>query len=76
MAAGEPGAAPNRMTPRPFSAAGLLDAPDPVAAWIRLEKITRRMVGHRMTYGPTPETDEAIDKLRLLRAWTARRLVN
>jgi hypothetical protein len=29
-----------------------------------------------MTPGPTPETDEALDKLMILRSWTARRLVN
>jgi hypothetical protein len=34
------------------------------------------VVGRRMEHGPTPETDEALDKLMVLRAWTARRLVN
>jgi hypothetical protein len=29
-----------------------------------------------MERGPTMETNEAIDKLIVLRAWTARRLVN
>jgi hypothetical protein len=29
-----------------------------------------------MEQGPTPETDEALDTLMVLRAWTARRLVN
>jgi hypothetical protein len=55
---------------------GLPDGPDPVAAWIRLDRITRRMVGRRMRHGPTPETDEALDKLMVLRAWTTRRLLN
>jgi hypothetical protein len=29
-----------------------------------------------MERGPTPALDEALDKLMVLRAWTARRLVN
>jgi len=29
-----------------------------------------------MEHGPTPESDEALDKLMVLRALTARRLVN
>jgi hypothetical protein len=29
-----------------------------------------------MEQGPTSETDEALDGLMVLRAWTARRLVN
>jgi hypothetical protein len=29
-----------------------------------------------MEHGPTPATDEELDKLMVLRAWTARRLVN
>jgi hypothetical protein len=29
-----------------------------------------------MKQGTTPETDEALGKLMMLRAWTARRLVN
>jgi hypothetical protein len=29
-----------------------------------------------MEHGPTPQTDEALDKLMVLRAWTARWLVN
>jgi hypothetical protein len=29
-----------------------------------------------MEHGATPETDEKLDKLMLLGAWTARRLVN
>jgi hypothetical protein len=47
-----------------------------VAAWIRLDLLTRRVVGRRMEQGPTPETDQALDSLMVLRAWTARRLVN
>jgi hypothetical protein len=50
--------------------------PDPVALWIRLDLLTRRVVGRRMEDGPSPETDEQIEKLRVLRAWVARRLVN
>jgi hypothetical protein len=29
-----------------------------------------------MKHGATSESDEALDKLMILRAWTARRLVN
>jgi hypothetical protein len=58
------------VTLQPVSAAELPREPDPVAAWIRLDRITRRVVGRRMEQGRTPETDEAIDKLRVLRAWT------
>jgi hypothetical protein len=44
-----------------------------VAAWIRLDMLTRRVIGRRVEHGATPETDEALDKLMVLRA---RRLVN
>jgi hypothetical protein len=64
------------MTPRPVSAADLPHEPDPLTAWIRLDLLSRRIVGRRMVHGPTQQTDEALDKLMLLRAWTARRLVN
>jgi hypothetical protein len=47
-----------------------------VAAGIRLDLLTRRIVGQPLEQGATPETDEALDKLMVLRAWTARRLVN
>jgi hypothetical protein len=49
---------------------------DPVAMWIYLDLLTRKVIGHRMTYGPSPESDEELDKLIVLRAWTARRMVN
>jgi hypothetical protein len=42
------------MTPRLVSAADLPRDPDPVAAWIRLDPLTRRVVGRRMEHGPTP----------------------
>jgi hypothetical protein len=61
---------------RPVSAADLPRGPDAVAAWIRLDMLTRRVIGRRVKHGATPETDEALDKLIVLRAWTARRLVN
>jgi hypothetical protein len=64
------------MTPRPVSAADLPHGPDPLAAWIRLDLLTRRVVGRRMEHGPTHETDEALDKLIVLRAWTERRIVD
>jgi hypothetical protein len=47
-----------------------------VTAWIRLDLLTRRIVGQRMEHGGDAEKDEALDKLMVLRAWTARRLVN
>jgi hypothetical protein len=47
-----------------------------VGAWINLDLLTRRVVGRRLERGPTSETDEALDKLMILRAWTARRLLN
>jgi hypothetical protein len=56
--------------------AGLPTAPDAVDAWIKLDLLTRRIVGRRMEQGPMPQTDEALDKVMVLRAWTARRLVN
>jgi hypothetical protein len=49
---------------------------DPVAVWIRLDKVARRLIGRRREHGPTPQTDAELDKLMLLRAWTAQRLVN
>jgi hypothetical protein len=61
---------------RPVSAADRPRGPDAVAAWIRLDMLTRRVVGRRMEHGPTPQTDAELDKLMLLRAWTAQRLVN
>jgi hypothetical protein len=63
------------MTFRPVSAADLPREPEPVTAWIRLDRLTRRVVGRRMEHGPTPETYEALDKLMVLRARTERRLV-
>jgi hypothetical protein len=71
VAQAESGAALAGMTP-----ADVLDGPDPKAIWIRLDLLTRRVVGRRLEQGPTPETDEALDKPIVLRAWTARRLVN
>jgi hypothetical protein len=63
------------MTLRSVSAGDLPREPDPLAQWIKLDRLTRRVVGRRMEQGPTPQTDEALDKL-MVRAWTARRLVN
>jgi hypothetical protein len=61
---------------RCVSAADLLQGPDDMTAWIRFDLLTRRVVGRRLEQGPTPETDEALDKLMVPRAWTARRLAN
>jgi hypothetical protein len=49
---------------------------DPVAVWIRLDKVLRRVIGHRMKHGVTPESDEALDTLRAMMARTERWLVN
>jgi hypothetical protein len=57
---------------RRVMAADLPDGPDPVAAWIRLDLLTRRVIGRHLELGATPATDEALDKLMVLRAWTAR----
>jgi predicted transcriptional regulator len=62
--------------PRPVSCAGLPREPDPVAAWIKLDLLTRLVVGRRLELGATPETDEELDKPMILRSWVARRLVN
>jgi hypothetical protein len=58
--------------PRPAFGADLPHGPDPVAAWIRLDLLTRRVIGRHLELGATPATDEALDKLMVLRAWTAR----
>jgi hypothetical protein len=60
----------------PTSAADLVNRPDDVQAWIRLDLLTRDILGQRMEHGSTPETDEALDKLMVFRAWSAERLVN
>jgi hypothetical protein len=62
--------------PRLVTLTSLPTGADALGAWIKLDLLTRRIVGRRMKEGPTPETDEALDKLMVLRAWTARRLVN
>jgi hypothetical protein len=64
------------MTLHSVSADDLLNSPDDVGAWIQLDLLTRRIVGRRLEQGPTPTTDKALDKLMVLRTWTARRLVN
>lgn len=51
------------MTPRRVLVAALPHAPDPVGAWIKLDRLTRRVVGRRLELGATPETDEVLDKL-------------
>ena len=61
---------------RTVSAVSLPDAPDPLALWIKLDLLTRRLVGARMDNRPKPETDEALDRVIVLRRWVARRLVN
>ncbi len=56
--------------------AGLPKGPDALGAWINLDLLTRRVVGRRLEEGPTFATADALDALRVLRRWTARRLVN
>jgi hypothetical protein len=58
------------------TAADLLNRPDPLAFWIRLDLITRRVVGRRMNRGATPESDEMLDRLIVLRTRVARRLAD
>jgi hypothetical protein len=50
--------------------------PDDVQAWIRLDLLTRRVVDRRLEQGASPALDEELDKLVVLRPWTARRLAN
>jgi hypothetical protein len=51
-----------RMTP-----ADLLKRPDDVTAWIRLDLLTRCIIGRRMEQGPSPALDKELDKLIILR---------
>jgi hypothetical protein len=51
------------------SVADLPRDPDPIAAWIRLDLLTRRVVSRRLERGATPESDEELDKLMGLRVW-------
>lgn len=64
------------MTPRPVSTDGL--PANPTRGRHGSSSTSSPVASSAGTWeqGPTPETDEAIDKLRVLRAWTARRLVN
>jgi hypothetical protein len=56
--------------------ASVLARPDPVTFWLKLDLLTRRVVGRRMEEDPTAETDEALDRLIALRATVTRRIVN
>ena len=47
-----------------------------MALWIKLDLLTRVVVGRRLEHGATPETDEELAKLIVLRSWAARRMVN
>lgn len=58
------------------SCSDLPRGPDAASAWIKLDLLTRRLVGRRLEAGPTADTDEEHDKLMRLRPWKARRLVN
>jgi hypothetical protein len=72
---GGPGAEVSEPMPR-VSAGDLPRAPDALSAWISSTLSPAVSSARRMAQGPTPETDAALDTLRVLRAWTARRLVN
>jgi len=50
--------------------------PDYVAIWIRLERLTRYVIGRRMEEGTTPESDAALDRLIARHRRLERRLVN
>ena len=63
------------VTLRPVSAAGLPAGPD--LRWRRGSSSTsspRRVVGRRLEEGATLATDEALDALMVLRAWTVKAL--
>lgn len=64
------------MTLRLVSAVALPHSPDPLTLCIKLDLLTRQLVGRRLALGARPEIDEELDKLIVLRNWTARRLVN
>jgi hypothetical protein len=45
--------------PLPYDAAHpMLD--DPVVVWLRLDKVLRRIIGHRMKHGRSPETESRL----------------
>jgi len=47
--------------------AGLPTGPDALGAWIRLDLLTRVVAGRRLERGASPEIDEELDKLMVLR---------
>ena len=53
-----------------------LGGPDYVAAWIRVDRLIHRVVGHRLNQGSTPELDAQFDRLIILHRWLERRLRN
>jgi hypothetical protein len=57
------------MTVRPVSAHNLPREPDPVGAWIKFDLLTRHVVGRSLEMGATPETDESLEELAVLRGW-------
>jgi hypothetical protein len=54
----------------------ILRCPDYVGIWIRLERLTRYVIGRRMEEATTLESDAALDRLMRLRRRLERRLVN
>jgi hypothetical protein len=54
----------------------LLGGPDYVTAWIRVDRLIHRVVGHRLNQGSTPALDAQFDRLIILHRWLERRLTN
>jgi hypothetical protein len=54
----------------------VLKCPDYVGLWIRLDRLSRYVVGRRLEEGSTAESDAALGRLIALHRWLERRLVN
>jgi hypothetical protein len=54
----------------------LLGGPDYVTAWIRVDRLIHRGVGHRLNQGSTPALDAQFDRLIILHRWLEKRLGN
>jgi hypothetical protein len=54
----------------------LLGGPDYVTAWIRVDRLIHRVVGHRLNQGSTPALDAQFDRLIILHRWLEKRLGN
>ena len=56
--------------------ATFLGGPDYVSAWIRVDRLIHRVVGHRLNQGSTPELDAQFARLIIVHGWLERRLGN